>query len=66
MGVPVVSFTLPKHEANATSNNPAMIKIIQFIFHCFLLQSSGFYQSLHFTFVKKQNKFKLLFIKNPI
>lgn len=30
--VPEVSFTFPRHEANATSNNPAIIKMIQFIF----------------------------------
>lgn len=29
--VPDVSFTFPKQDANATSNNPATIKIIQFI-----------------------------------
>jgi hypothetical protein len=28
---PVASFALPKHDANATSNNPATINIIQFM-----------------------------------
>jgi hypothetical protein len=31
ISVPVVSFALPKQEANATSQKPAMINIIQFI-----------------------------------
>lgn len=30
--VPVVSFTFPKQDANATSKSPAIINIIQFMF----------------------------------
>jgi hypothetical protein len=33
---PVASFALPKHDANATSNNPATINMIQFmVFYLF-------------------------------
>src|SRR3954471_523113 len=35
ISLPVVSFAFPKQEAKATSNNPAIIKMIQFIF-CFV------------------------------
>jgi hypothetical protein len=31
MAVPTDSFAFPRQEVNATSNKPAMIKIIQFI-----------------------------------
>ena len=40
ISLPVVSFTLPMHDVNATSNNPATIKYIQLITFIFCVQSS--------------------------
>src|SRR6187431_1609268 len=37
ISLPLVSFAFPKQEAKATSNNPAIINSIQFIFLCFYI-----------------------------
>ena len=34
ISIPALSLALPRQEANPTSNKPAIIKIIQFIFLC--------------------------------
>ncbi len=49
---PVAVFALPKQDAKATSNKPAMIKIIQFIFAIIFVQSSELLSRFLFTNVK--------------
>ncbi len=47
--LPVVSLALPKQDANPTSSNPAMIKIIKFMLCFFAVQRSAMEARNNFT-----------------
>lgn len=60
MAVPLVSFTFPRHDAKATSNNPAIIKIIQFIFLIFCGKGQDLNKIKILQLLKNENNFHLI------